>query len=170
MIQFRSSFFCKLGFFLSHSKQNHLKIIDSVATVNDQMCNLSEILGLDLEPFKNLISFLWNFIAYEISKDFVKQFSNYYLQKNINHTPIPWIAHIWVSKNQISGTVLMIQLTLNSPTCACIGQNLCKCKPRQWKSHYPLGVQEVPAFRDFWYQKGIMKFETLFSAKSQIGS
>ena len=36
-------------------------------------------------------------------------------------------------------------------------------------------IQEVPAFRDFWYQKGITKFgitnfETNFSAKSQIGS
>ena len=31
-------------------------------------------------------------------------------------------------------------------------------------------IQEVPAFRDFWYQKGITNFETLFSAKSQIGS
>ena len=94
------------------------------------MCNLSEILGLDLEPFKNLISLLWNFIAYEISKDFVKQFLNYYLQKNINHTPIPWIAHIWVSKNQISGTVLMIQLMQKSPTCLYIGQNQNKLKPR----------------------------------------
>ena len=44
-------------------------------------------------------------------------------------------------ENRISGTVLMIQLTQNSPTCAYIGQNplkrkLRKLKPRQLKPRY----------------------------------
>ena len=51
-----------------------------------------------------------------------------------------------------------------------------KNKPNQLKTESPKRVvQEVPAFRDFWYQKvsrnsGITNFETNFSAKSQIGS
>ena len=52
------------------------------------MCDLSEILMHDLEPFKCLISLLWNFIAYEISQDFAQQFVNYYWLKNINHIMI----------------------------------------------------------------------------------
>ena len=51
---------------------------------------------------------------------------------NSTTTPIPRITRILVfektelRKNHISGTVLMIQLMQNSPTCAYIGQNLSK--------------------------------------------
>ena len=49
------------------------------------------------------------------------------------NTPIPCIVHILgfektaLHENHVSGTVLMIQLTRNSPTCAYIDQN-----PRKW--------------------------------------
>ena len=52
------------------------------------------------------------------------------------NTAIPRIAHILVpgkntlSENRVSGTVLIIQLTRNSPTCVYIGQNPHKWKPR----------------------------------------
>ena len=35
-----------------------------------------------------------------------------------------------IRENRVSGTVLMIQLTQNSPTCTYIGQNMRKRKPR----------------------------------------
>ena len=49
-------------------------------------------------------------------------------------TPIPRIARILIPgknglrENRVSGTVLMIQLYWNSPTCKYIGKN-----PRKWK-------------------------------------
>ena len=44
-------------------------------------------------------------------------------------------------ENRVSATVLMIQLTRNSPTCAYIGKNMHKWKLRQWKPRYAgLGV------------------------------
>ena len=52
---------------------------------------------------------------------------------------LPSLEKIVLRENWINVTVLMIQLTQNSSTCAYIGQNLCKWKPRLWKS---LGVIE----------------------------
>ena len=46
------------------------------------------------------------------------------------------IEKTMLHKNRFIGTVLMIQLTRNSPTCAYIDQHLHKWKPRQWKPHY----------------------------------
>ena len=42
-----------------------------------------------------------------------------------------FLKKIALRKNRVSGTVLMIQLMRNSPTCAYIGQN-----PRKWKPRY----------------------------------
>lgn len=73
------------------------------------------------------------------------------------------------SKNCVSGNVLMIPLTQNSPTCTYIGYNQHNWKPHKWKPHY-VGTkckQKNPHFLLFSLQGRCTKIEmaSLLSCK-----
>ena len=67
-----------------------------------------------------------------------------------NHHLFPALQAFWYLKktalceNRINGTVLMIQLMLNSPTCTYIGQNLLMWKPRYAGTRCTEGSRLMP--------------------------
>ena len=79
-------------------------------------------------------------------------------------TPIPHIACIlFFEKKYISGTVLMIQLMQNSPTCAYISQNQHKWKPHHWQPHYAGTSCPVLHFHNSFMFIILSKIEQKFS-------
>ena len=85
-------------------------------------------------------------------------------------SPIPRIACIWYLKktalceNRINGTVLMIQLMRNSPTCTYIGQNPLMWKPRYAGTRYGVFAKNllIVQFFDFWFIPSFFSFLLIF--------
>ena len=83
----------------------------------------------------------------------------------MKYTYSPYCVYFGFLKKStlFSGTVLMIQLMQNSPTCAYISQNQHKWKPHHWQPHYAGTSCPVLHFHNSFMFIILSKIEQKFS-------